>query len=521
MSKPVSSHLYELIWSLSSAEKRYFKIFTSRQAEQSRQQSLRIFEIIDKNKGKEIPKIERKLEDFPHLPRLKNYLYELVLKSLDAFHSDSTHTMTIRKNLNYIEILYSRALYKQCAKLIRKTGKVAESIDNKALQLQLLAWEIRLFKHYEYRGRVKLMNELFISEKKLIQQFKDERKYFELSTRIWEELKNEEIGSGETIIQRMEEHLENPFLEEYSLAQTFSSKWAFNNMHAQYHYNKADFKQASHFLKRNIELFDVYPMMKQSEIGDYITTLSNYCVSCIGFKNFERAFQYFDVIENLPVKARHQKIRIFEQVACNKSEGYLKMGKFEDSDDLLEYMQKGLDQFKNKLNKLYETLILYNLSYLFLGQGDYKSALTYNSKILQDGYDFFRKDIHSYARILNLILHYELGDRISIEYFLKSTQRFLKQNRQQSEEVEYWVVDFIAELIRLKSAEEELQFFQQKEMELLDLMMDKRNRETTAYFNFPAWMYSKAEKISYQKAFETYNSSSFEEYKALRQVVIS
>ena len=55
----------------------------------------------------------------------KNYLYSLILKSLNQFHSQNTSKIKLYNHLISIEVLYQKGLYKQCFELIQKAKKIA------------------------------------------------------------------------------------------------------------------------------------------------------------------------------------------------------------------------------------------------------------------------------------------------------------------------------------------------------------------------------------------------------------
>ena len=58
-----------------------------------------------------------------HLPSEKNHLYKLILKSLRLFYADNSVSAILAENIQSIEILYNKALYLECSKLVKKSEK--------------------------------------------------------------------------------------------------------------------------------------------------------------------------------------------------------------------------------------------------------------------------------------------------------------------------------------------------------------------------------------------------------------
>ena len=92
MSKTPSDSLFRLIRSMSKSEKRHFKLYSSRHSvEENNYQKL--FDAIDRQKNYDEEFILKKFskETFTNrFPITKKRLYETVLRSLDAFHSQSS-----------------------------------------------------------------------------------------------------------------------------------------------------------------------------------------------------------------------------------------------------------------------------------------------------------------------------------------------------------------------------------------------------------------------------------------------
>lgn len=149
MSKTLSNHLYELIFSLSSTEKRYVKLFMTKHIGKENQLSIKLFDLILKKEGKTAEEIEKKITFTQHPSRLKNYLYELIIKALEDYHAQKSINVTIRRKINQIELLYNKALYKQAVMLADKTLKLSLKIDNHVFIVETISWYINSLKTFE------------------------------------------------------------------------------------------------------------------------------------------------------------------------------------------------------------------------------------------------------------------------------------------------------------------------------------------------------------------------------------
>ena len=166
-----SLELFKLIRSLSKSEKRFFKLSSSLQA--GEKNYIKIFDFIDAQKeyDEEVLKKEFKNEVFiKHLSSEKNYLYKLILKSLRSFYSEESPGSILKQEIKNIEILFSKALYKECEKYIQRAKALARSIEDFYYWNEIISWEKWLIEDglQETLNEV-VLEELILEEEKVVE----------------------------------------------------------------------------------------------------------------------------------------------------------------------------------------------------------------------------------------------------------------------------------------------------------------------------------------------------------------
>ena len=140
-----SSELFDLIQSLTKSEKRFFKLSSSLQS--GDKNYLKLFDQIDKQSEyneDEIKEVFKNESFIKHLPSEKNHLYKVILKSLRSFHSDRSISSVLRQEIKNIEILFQKALYKECGKFITRAKKKAYDHEKFYYLFELISWEKNL-----------------------------------------------------------------------------------------------------------------------------------------------------------------------------------------------------------------------------------------------------------------------------------------------------------------------------------------------------------------------------------------
>ena len=137
--------LFELIHSLTKSEKRYFKVFNSVHKEGNNY--IKLFNAIQEQKKYDEPALLKmfKNEDFVRqFSVAKNYLMNLILKSLSQHHQKAKKSIELNEYLTEIEVLYWKGLYKLALKRINQAKKIAQKYDMAHYLLLINYWERRL-----------------------------------------------------------------------------------------------------------------------------------------------------------------------------------------------------------------------------------------------------------------------------------------------------------------------------------------------------------------------------------------
>ncbi|MGB3465004.1 MAG: hypothetical protein WBA74_07035, partial [Cyclobacteriaceae bacterium] len=127
------------------------------------------------------------------------------------------------------------------------------------------------------------------------------------------------------------------------------------------------------------------------------------------------------------------------------------------------------------------------------GNSDHREALKWINRILNSDHQDIREDVHSFARILNLITHYELGNTDVIEYYLRSTYRFLLKK----EDLHFFqqtILAFIKNLSRVGTEEELTEKFRELRDQMIKISESEYDKRAFVYFDIISWLESKIER---------------------------
>ena len=169
----------------------------------------------------------------------------------------------------------------------------------------------------------------------------------------------------------------------------------------------------------------------------------------------------------------------------------------------LEYLPElELTLESNKFNwDLHRIMVFYyKIACLYFGAGKNEEAIHYLNLIINNYIPSVREDIQSFARILNLIAHFELGNEILISYQIKSVFRFLlKMNDLHTVQKE--ILKFLKKTPKISPKDLHSEFSQLKNRleEIQKLPFEKR---PFLYLDIISWLQSKLDGIQVEKVIE-------------------
>jgi tetratricopeptide (TPR) repeat protein len=170
---------------------------------------------------------------------------------------------------------------------------------------------------------------------------------------------------------------------------------------------------------------------------------------------------------------------------------YFLEGEFKAGQVIVPEILAHIEQYKNKIDAHHVMLLYYKLGCLYFGCEDYESAIIYLNKIVQNKGLKMREDLLCFARVLNLVAHYEAGYDYHIDTHIRDTYKFLLK-MDDLHEVQKSMITFIRKLGDIYPQELKLHFKQLHE-ELKQYEEDPYERRAFLYLDILSWLESKIE----------------------------
>lgn len=506
MAKPRSTDLQVLLASLSKGEKRYVTLELQKLGDNLKIQSL--FEAYTRHQFTDESKILQRYPDIKteQFSNLKAHLYRKTLQFLRDFHLSQSKDIQLRECIDHAQLLLNRGLYQQCTKALAKAKRLASQNDNLELNLEILKLQKQVFAQGIGAESQQKVNDIIQEVQDVTQKISNINLLSNIQVRLnhWYVKRGfvrHETYSDE-IDRYIQEHL--PTLNEDTLS--FHEQLHLYEVYVTYYLFTQNFTDAYRYAQRWANLFEKHPEFIPLQPMAYIRGLHKLMITqqrLYRYDDFLETMQRLREVSQTPSLKLNENLRamLFKYTTIHELNAYFLTGSFREGTELVAHKAQELNQFVDQLGKHATITFYYKIACMYFGASEYRKASFWLQKIINEQQVDLREDIHCFARILNLISHYEQGNTDLIEYLIKSTYRFLLL-KDDLHQYQTYILGFLKNLSFGTTEPELLRRFADLRKQLLTLIDSPYEKRAFIYFDIISWLESKTSKRSVEEVIQ-------------------
>jgi hypothetical protein len=412
-------NLFLLIKSLSRSEKRYLRIYAGARSNDANY--LQLFDAIDSQDEYDEDEIRKKLKGKKFLTQLhvtKIYLTDLILKALRSYHSGTSVHSKLLELLKDIELLFDKELYDLCHYKIVKAEELATKYERLALLTEVFFWKRKLalavLKHR------KDIHSSLIKEQETIEQMKVLNAYWQRTINIGSFINDDNFLNELTKTKNNTYVLQSQVLHYHILYSI--------------HFIKGEIKQADKDISGLIKLLEKYPDRIKEDPHSYVTAIGNKIGLYLRSKSWAKIPDLIQKIREVPSRYQMKNesrftVRLWLRMFNVELEMYRDSRQLEKGIALIDEVQRFIETRRKAIPADYVLLFHYQFANIFFLNKEYAKSLRWLNEIINSNHGSTREDIQAYARILNLMVHFELNNIIVLRYAVDSCRRFLKKRK--------------------------------------------------------------------------------------------
>ena len=434
-----TDNLHQLVHSLTSSEKRYFKVHASRHVVGKQNKYEQLYDIYDSLPADHYDDAELKLKLKKkglgkNLADDKKNLQEMIMKAMLAFHSGNSIDTQLNDLLAEEDFYRQKRLNDLRRKTIAKAKELAEKYEKYTTLLTLIDREINMKVEINQDELADLAENLdkeksvVLDKLNTIAVLRNTNQWFFINFRLNANNLSEKFWKG------AEEKLNNPIVRDYKPGLCFTADSNFFKVWSLYYQMKRDYINHDIYSKNIYELFETkYPLQKENDRLGYKIALYNKMTSLHQIKDYKAMGELLGIASAIKSRTEDEEGEDFQNIIFYRQIFYMNTGQFDKAIEMVPEIESGLKKFQKKVNKARELSICIKITIVYFITEDWGNVIKYSEKIITNGSEV-RIDIKYNAMLYQLVSYFEINQLDLLSNYLRNTERLLKKHNLMEEE---------------------------------------------------------------------------------------
>ena len=500
MPKSKTLYLIDLILSMDKNEKRNFKLMAQKVGKDSKKY-VQLFDHINKHKTylerkilKEIPQIKK-----TQLSNIKANLYKQILRSMRDYNKETYAEIKAREKFDFAKVLYAKGHYSASLNMLNEVKKIAIKIQKKPLLYLAIHFEKQIESQHVTGSMEKRALQLAQQSENIVKDLKLTNKLSNLALTLYSIYLQRGIAKSQEDIDFLEDYIsDKAVLLQTTDTMDFYQRLYLYQSYVWHYHMLQDFENYLIYSTLWVELFTEYPDMLKPETTTYIKGLHNILNALFvsgKSKQFDIALnQLLDFQSHHKLNlSRNEKSQLEIFTYTHGLNQIFLNTQYQAGVPFIEQLSDLLNDNTYPWDLNRRLVFYYKIACVYYGANQLQKCIHYLNLITNNHYPEFKEDIQCFARILNLIAHYDLGNDLLVSYQVRSVYRYLSQMKEM-QGVQREVFKFIRRIPKILKKDVKEEFIGLKSR-LLAFRRDKIERRPFIYLDIISYLDSKINDI--------------------------
>lgn len=487
-----SESLIHLINNLTKQEKKEFSLYISNKPEKD---YIFLFRLIDDKKVSDPEELKMSFlaaKPTSSFNTVVIYLFDLLIDILTRLRTEQDSYYLLFNELLHARVLYEKSMYQECFQVLKKVKEKAVYYENHfaLLVAQRLELNYLLTLDFEDMDEQKLLNKQY----KMNNTLKSIRQLNEHSS-LYELLKYRMINRGASRSLEETQKLDDLVTSEISIVasagvENFEIKKNHQLFQANYFITVGDYKAAFNSFVELNKLFEENSHLWNNPPVYYLMTVEGMLESLRIMHNYEGMNYFIQKLAKLSSPSSSFQLNVMYVIFIYRLFSFIDAGDFDKAGIWIAEHQTSLIDKMLLLKEQQQAEMSLYIALIHLGNGEYRKARKRLSATIGRGH-LYSLPLFRTIRIVNVMIHYELGDVDYIQSEIRSIKREMSKNKGYNLKVESFLLKFLnysfADTNRKKRAE----IWESMAEEVHALYADKYETQILRKFDFVAWVEAK------------------------------
>lgn len=413
--------LFQLIKSLSRADKRNFKLLT--QITAGDKKYLRLFDLIDHSnafeESKLLPIFDGK-NAASQLSVAKHYLYSAILKSLVYFRRDDHDDLFT--TATQVKILLDRNLVQHAAKLLRKAKSDAWAKEQYAALLELLKIERRMWLDQDAHKQLAVLRTEEAEARAGLTCVGECQAILDAATELCGRFPQARSAAAMASMAELLQALAQVRFPDRGSSRARLVYQRVLRLDATFRMDVAGMVAASEAIEA---ILDAAPHLRTAFDGESAQAQSELVEAYMLDGRLDKARATMAGFLEIPALTPRGALIWWSRRQLLEMQLRVAQADFDGLDEFLAALAQGIPEQEEDLSAGQLIELYFHAGRLCFAASRFRDALRWINLILNGPKADCRADLQIYARLMNMMIHLELGNTDLIEHNLVSTYRFM------------------------------------------------------------------------------------------------
>jgi len=485
--------LYDLVKSLTPAEKRYFKVVSARTTGKE-VNTILLFDALDSLEEFDDEKLKKKLKNtsfVKHISSEKSNLYDAIMRAMRSYYSEKSVDTRIFELMQEEVFLCGKGLTELREKTLDRAEALARKFEKYTYLLEILIAQKELITEFEEKHLTERVRQKLEEIEEVVELQSTLARLTLLSSEIFLFVRSGIDLKNESNRQHLESLADGISAFANRLRDSFRLKLKYHSALSHYYSFIGDRARCFQEATKALGVCESNPDMIKEDGQHYKVALANYLTRAHAYQDYSRFEEKLATLKKLPADNFYAEGEVFQNVYFVEHLFYINAGRFEEAEALVPIIEQGLITYARKINRSRVLSFTYNILVMYFLMHKFKEARIWSERLLDEKSDI-RQDMQTANRILYPIICYELGKFDILDNITRASYRYLLA-QQRLHEFERLVIRYLQ---TMPFTANEKEFDEKLEAFVTDLTVFKQSdnfKRTSGFEEVELWIRSKRE----------------------------
>jgi len=493
--------VFNLVKSLTKAEKRAFRLYAGRIQDGDQLMYIKLFDILEKMKNLDEDLIRKKMNTMNNtqFSNLKRHLHKQVLNSLKLLHKEKRPNLFIREQIDFAYVLYGKGLYMQALKVLTKAKKEAYKNHTDFSLLTIIEMEKMIQSRHITRTKTEPIEQLVKEADDCANKLFSRVHLSNISVRLHRyyilnghSKSQADFNSVEIDFKADLEKVNTNGLGQMELIYLYQS-------YVWYYYIQNNFEQCGYYAQQWIDLFKGNKDMPTRDINLFFRGYHYLLTSLFNLRNvkaFKKRLTDLEAFRKDNYKKFNYNTQIisFLYVHTGRLNQHFLEGSYDKGLESVKSTTRRISRYGSRLDSHKILVLYYKIAWMFIAAGKPNKAARYLNEIIFMQRHSLREDIQSYSRLMHLIMHYDCEDYYALPALIKTYDTYFKKVEERNK-AQIKILSLFKALADAPILERKA-IFQKYYDGLLKLQSDPYEQRAFMYLAILPWLKAKIDRAS-------------------------